>query len=172
MSDSLPPQGLQHDKLLCPPISPRVYSNSCPLSWWPLNHLILCRPFLLLPLNFPSIGVFSNESALHSRWPKNWSFNFSISSSNEYLGLISFRMDWFDLLTVQGTLKGLVQHQNSEASILWCSDFFMVQLSHLYMTTGKTIALTRRALVGKVMSLLLNILSRLVITFLPGVSIF
>ena len=141
--------------LLCPPVSPRVYSNSCPLSWWLLNHLTLCRCFLL-PLNFPSIRVFSNESALCSRWPKNWSFNFSISSSNEYLGLISFTIDWLDLLAVQGTLKGLVQHQNSEASILWRSDFLMVQLSHLYVKTGKTIALTIRTFVSKVMSLLLN----------------
>ena len=114
-----------------------------------------CRPFLL-PLNFPSIRVFSNESALCSRWPKNWSFNFSISSSTEYWGLISFTIDWLDLLAVQGTLKGLVQHQNSEASILWRSDFLIVQLSYLYMKTGKTIALTIRTFVSKVMSLLWN----------------
>ena len=131
----------------------------------PSNHLILCRP-LLLPSIFPSIRVFSNESALHIRWPKYWSFSLSISPSNEYLGLISFRMDWLDLVAVQGTLKSL-QHHSSKASILQCSAFFIVQLSHPYMTTGKTIALTRRIFVGKVMSLLLNMLSRLVITFLP-----
>ena len=133
----------------------------------PSNHLILCRPLLLLPSIFPSIRVFSNESALHIRWPKYWSFSFSISPSNEHPGLISFRMDWVDLLSVQGTLKSLLQHHSSKASILRCSAFFTVQLSHLYMTTGKTIALTRRTFVDKVMSLLFNMLSRLVITFLP-----
>ena len=133
----------------------------------PSSHLILCRPLLLLPSIFPSIRVFSNESALHMRWPKYWSFSFSISPSNEYPGLISFRMDWLDLLAVQGTLKSLLQHHSSTASILQCSAFFIVQLSHPYMTTGKTIALTRRTFVGKVMSLLLNMLSRLIITFLP-----
>ena len=131
------------------------------------NHLILCRPLLLLPLIFPSIRVFSNESALHIRWPKYWSFSFSISPSNEHSGLIAFRMDWLDLLVVQGTHKRLRQHHSSKASILWHSAFFTVQLSHPYMTTGKTIALTRWTLVGKVMSLLLNMLSKLVITFLP-----
>ena len=133
----------------------------------PSNHFILCRPLLLLPSVFPSIRVFSSESVLRVRWPKCWSFRFRISSSNEYSGLISFRMDWFDLLAVQGTLKSLLQHHNSRASILWNSAFFIVQLSHPYMTTGKTIALTRWTFVDKVMSLLFNMLSRLVITFLP-----
>ena len=124
----------------------------------PSNHLILCHPLLLLPSIFPSIRVFSNESALRIRWPKYWSFSFSISPSNEHPGLMSFRMDWLDLLAVQGTLKSLLQHHSSKASILWCSAFFIVQPSHPYMTTGKTIALTRRTFVGKVMSLLFNIL--------------
>ena len=132
----------------------------------PSNHLILCHPFLLLPSIFPSIRVFSNESVLHIRWPKYWSFSFNISPSNEHPGLI-FRMDWLDLLAVQGTLNSLFQHHSSKASILWCSALFMVQLSHPYMTTGKTIALTRWTFVGKVMSLFFNMLSRLVITFLP-----
>ena len=133
----------------------------------PSSHRILCRPLLLLPPIPPSIRVFSNESILHIRWPKYWSFNFNISPSNEHPGLISFRMDWLDLLEVQGTLKSLLQHHSSKASILRRSAFFTVQLSHPYVTTGKTIALTRRTFVGKVMSLLLNMLSRLVITFLP-----
>ena len=133
----------------------------------PSNHLILCRPTLLTPSIFPSIRVFSNESVLRIRWPKYWSFSFSISPSNEHPGLISFRIDWSDLLAVQGTLKSLLQHHSSKASILWCSAFFIIQLSHPYMTTGKTIALTRGTFVGKVMSLLFNMLSRLVITFLP-----
>ena len=133
----------------------------------PSNHLILCRPLLLPPSIFPSISVFSNESVLCIRWAKYWSFSFSISPSNEYSGLISFRMDWLDLLAVQGTLKNLLQHHSSKASILWHSAFFIVQLSHLYLTTGKTIALTRQNFVSKVMSLPLNMLSRLVITFLP-----
>ena len=133
----------------------------------PSSHLILCRPLLLLPLIFPSIRVFSNESALRIRWPKYWRFTFSISPFSEHSGLIYFRMDWLDLLVVQGTLKSLVQHHSWKASILRCSVFFIVQLSHPYMTTGKTIALTRLTFVGKVMSLLLNMLSRLVITFLP-----
>ena len=124
----------------------------------PSSHLILCRPLLLLPPIPPSIRVFSSESALHIRWPKHWSFSFNISPSNEYPGLISFRMDWLDLLAVQGTLKSLLQHHSSKASILRCSAFFMVQLSHPYMTTGKTTALTRRTFVGKVMSLLFNTL--------------
>ena len=136
------------------------------------NHLILCHPPLLPPLIFPSIRVFSNESVLCIRWPKYWSFSFSISPSNEYWGLISFRMDWFDLLAVQGTLKSLLQHHSSKASILWHSAFFIVQFSHPYMTTGKTVALTRWTFVGKVMSLLFNMLSRLVIAFLQGTSIF
>ena len=133
----------------------------------PSNHLILCHPLLLLPSIFPSIRVFSNESALHIRWPKYWSFTFSINPSNEHPGLISFRMDWLDLLAVQGTPKSLLQHHSSKASILQSSAFFIVQLSHLHMTTGKTIALTRRTFVGKVMPLLFSMLSRLVITFLP-----
>ena len=131
----------------------------------PFNGLILCRPFLLLPSVFPSI--FSKESVLRIRWPKYWSFSFSISPSNEYSGLISFRMDWFGLLAVQGTLKSLFQHHSSKASILWHSAFFMVQLSHPYMITGKTVALTRRPFVSKVMSVLFNMLSRFVIVFLP-----
>ena len=131
------------------------------------SHLILCRPLLLLPPSPPSIRVFSNESALHMRWPKYWTFSFSISPFSEHPGLISFRMDWFNLIAVQGTLKSLLQHHNSKTSIFWHSAFFIVQLSHPYMTTGKTIALTRWTFVGKVMSLLLNTLSRLVITFLP-----
>ena len=138
----------------------------------PSNHLILCCPLLLLPSIFPSIRVFSNESALCIRWPKYWSFSFNISPSNEHPGLISFRMDWLDLLAVQGTLKSLLQHHTSKASILQRSAFFTVQLSHPYMTTGKTIALTRQTFVGKVMSLLFNMLSKFVITFLPGVSVF
>ena len=132
----------------------------------PSNHLILCRP-LLLPSIFPSIRVFSNESALCIRWPKYWRFSFNINPSNEHPGLISFRMDWLDLLAFQGTLKSLLQHHSSKALILCHSTFFIVQLSHPYMTTGKTIALTRRTFVGKVMSLLFNMLSTLVITFLP-----
>ena len=133
----------------------------------PSNHLILCRPLLLLPSIFPSIRVFSNESALWIRWPKYWSFSFSISPSKEHPGLISFRMDYSDLLAVQGTHKSLLQHRSSKASVLWCSAFFTVQLSHPYMTTGKHTALTRLTFVGKVMSLLLNMLYRLVITLLP-----
>ena len=133
----------------------------------PSNHLILCRPLLLLPSIFPSIRVFSNESALCIRCPKYWIFSFSISPSNEYPGLISFRMAWLDLLAVQGTLKSLLQHHSSKASILRCSAFFTVQLSYPYMTTGKTITLTRWIFFGKVMSLLFNMLSRLVVTFLP-----
>ena len=131
------------------------------------SHLIPCCPLLLLPPISPSIRVFSNESTLHMRWPKYWSFSLRISPSHEYPGLVSFRMDWLDLLAVQGTLKSLLQHHSSKALILWRSAFFTVQLSHPYMTTGKTIALTRRTFVGKVMSLLFNTLSRLVITFLP-----
>ena len=135
----------------------------------PSNHLILCRPLLLSPSIFPTIRVFSNESVLHIRWPQCWSFSFSISPSNEYSGLISSRMDWFDLLAVQETLKsGLLQQHSSKASILWHSVFFIVQLSHPYMTTGKAISLTRLIFVGQVMSLLFNMLSRSVIAFLPG----
>ena len=152
-----------------PSTSPKLISIE---SVMPSNHLILCRPLLLLPSIFPSIRVFSNESALRIRLPKYWSFSFSISPSNEHSGLISFRMEWLDLLEVQRTLKSLLQHHSSKASILQCSAFFIVQLSHPYMTTGKTIALTRRTFVGKVMSLLFNMLSRLVIAFLQGASIF
>ena len=133
----------------------------------PSSHLILCRPLLLLPPIPPNIRVLSNKSTLHMRWPKYWSFSFSISPSSEHPGLISFRMDWLDLLAVQGTLKSLLQHYSSKASILRCSAFFTVQLSHPYMTTGKTIALIRQTFVGKVMSLLFHMLSRLIITFLP-----
>ena len=133
----------------------------------PFNHLILCHPLLLPPSIIPSIRVFSSESVLCIRWPKYWSFSFSISPSNEHLGLISFRMDWLDLLAVQGAFKSLLQHHSSKASILPCSAFFVVQLSHPYMTTGKIKALTRQTFVSKVMSLLLNMLSRLVITLLP-----
>ena len=133
----------------------------------PSDHVILCRPLLLLPPVLPSIRVFSNELALCMRWPKYWTFSFSISPSNEYSGLISFRIDWLNLLAVQGTLKSLLQHYGSNASILWWSAFFIVQLSRLYMTTGKTKTLTKMTFVGKEMSLLFNMLSRLVITFLP-----
>ena len=133
----------------------------------PSNHLILCHPLLLLPSIFPSIRVFSNESALRIRWPKYWSFSFNIRPSTEHPGLISFRIDWLDLLAVQRTFKNLLQHHSSKASILWHSTFFIVKLSHPHMTTGKTIALTRWTFVGKIMSLLFNMLSRLVITFLP-----
>ena len=138
----------------------------------PSNHLILCCPLLLPPSIIPSIRVLSNESVLCIRWPKYWSFSFSISPSNEYSGLISFRIDWFDLLAVQETLKSLLQHHSSKASVLQCSALLIVQLSHPYMTTGKTIVLTRWNFVGKLMSLLFNKLSRLVIAFLPGVSVF
>ena len=164
---------------LCDPMScsiqasqPNTNSQSLPKlmsieSVMPSNHLILCHPLLLLPSIFPSIRVFSNESALFIRWPKYWSFSFNIRSSNEHSGLISFRMDWLDLLAVQGTLKSLLQHHSSKASIPQCSAFFTVQLSHPYITTGKTIALTRQTFVGKVISLLFNMLSSiLVITFL------
>ena len=141
-------------------------------SMMPSNHLILCLPLLLLPSIFPNIRVFSSESTLCIRWPKYWSLSFSISPSNEHPGLISFRMDWLDLLSVQGTLKSLLQHHSSKASILRCSAFFIIQFSHPYMTTGKTRALTRLTFAGKVMSLLFNMLSRLVITFLPRSNIF
>ena len=145
--------GLQHARLPCPSPTPGACSNSCPSSRW--CHLILCRPLLPLSSIFPSIRVFSSESTLCMRWPKYWSFSFSISPSNEHPGLISFSMDWLDLLAVQGTLKSLLQHHSSKASIFQRSAFFTVQLSHPYMTTGKTIALTRWTFVGKVMSLLL-----------------
>ena len=142
MSDSLRPHGLQHDTPPCPSPTPGVYSDSFPLMM-PSNHLILCCPLLLPPSIFPSIRVFSNESVLCIRWPKYWSFSFSISPSNEHPGLISFMMDWLELLAVQGTLKSLLQHHSSKASVLQCSALFIIQLSHPYMTTGKTIALTR-----------------------------
>ena len=156
-----------HTRLPCPSPTPRACSNLSIESVMPFNHLILCRPLLLLPSIFPSIRVFSNESALCIRRPKYWSFSFNFSASNEYLGLISFRIEWFHLLEVQGTLKSLLQHHSSKVPILLHSAFFMVQLSHPYMTTRKTIALTTGTFVGKVMSLLFNILSRLVIVFLP-----
>ena len=165
MSESLRPHGLQQASLSFT-ISQSLFKLMSIKSMMPSNHLILCHP-LLLPSIFLSIRVFSSESVLHISWPKYWSFSLSISPSNEYSGLISFRMDWSDLLVVQGTLKSLLQHHSSKALTLQHSAFFTVQLSHPYMTAGKTIALTRWTLVGKVMSLLLNILSRLVITFLP-----
>ena len=167
MSNSLWPHGLQHARLPC--LSPTPRESLLKLmfiaSVMPSNHLILCHP-LLLPSILPSIRVFSNESVL-IRWPKYWSFSFSICPSNEYSGLISFRMGWLDLLAVQGTLKSLLQHHSSKASILQSSAFFMLQLSHLYMTTGKTIALTRQTFVVKIMFLLFNMPSRLVIAFFP-----
>ena len=166
-SDSLQPHGLQHAR---PPYRhqlPRSLKLMSIESVMPSNHLILCHPPLLLPSIFPSIRGFSNESVLHIRWPKYGRFSFSITPSNEHSGLISFRMDWLDLLAVQGTLKSLLQHHSSKALILQCSAFFIIQLSHPYMTTEKTIALTRRTFVGTVMSLLFNMLSRLVIAFLP-----
>ena len=169
VSTSLRPHGLRHAKLPCPSPTPRAYSLMSIASVMPSNHLILCRP-LLLPhstFSFPSIRVFSNESILRIKWPKYWSFSFSTSPSNEYSGLISFRIDWLDLLAVQGTLKSLLQHHSSKASILQHSAFFIVQLSHPYMTTGKTLALTRQTFVGNIMSLLFNMPSRLVIAFLP-----
>ena len=165
MSDSLWHRELQHTRLPCPSPAPRTCSNACPSSRW-CHPTSSCHPLLLLPSIFPSKRVFSNESALCIRWPKYWSFSFSITPSNEHSGLISFRIDWFDLLAVRGTLKSL-QHHSSKASILQCSAFFMVQLSHPYITTGKTIALTRRTFGGKVMSLLFNMLPRFVIGFLP-----
>ena len=162
MSDSLRPHELQHARPPCPSPTPGVHPNPCPS-----KHIILCHPLLLLPSIFPGIRVFPNESALRLRWPKYWSFSFNINPSNEHPGLISFRMDWLDLLAVQGTFKSLLQHHSSKAPILQHSAFFIVQLSHPYMTTGKTIALTRWTFVGKEMSLLFNMLPRLVITFLP-----
>ena len=166
MSDSLRPHEPWHARPPCPSPTPGVHPNPCP-SVMPSNHLILCHPLLLLPSIFSSIRVFSSESTLRIRWPKDWSFSFNISPSSEHPRLISFRMDWLDLLAVQRILKSLLQHHSSKASILWRSAFFIVQLSHPYMTTGKTIALTRWTFVDKVMSLLFNMLSRLAITFLP-----
>ena len=167
VSDSLWPHELQHARPPCPSLTPGVYSNSRPSSWWchpAISSSVV--PFFSCP-QFLTALVFSNESTLRMRWPKYWSFSFSISPSNEHPGLISFRMDWLDLLAVQGTLKSLLQHHSSKASILQCSASFIVQLSHPYITTGKTIALTKTDLWDKVMSLLFNMLSRLVITFLP-----
>ena len=167
MSDSLWPHGLQHARPPCPITNPQSLPKLLSTeSVMPSNHLILCCSLLLLPSVFPSIRVFSKQSALHIRCPKYWSFNFSISPSNEYPGMISFRMDCLDLLVVQGTLKSLLQQHNSKASILRHSAFFIVQLSHSYMTTGKTIVLTRQTFVGKVMPLLFNMLYSLVIAFL------
>ena len=167
MSDHLWPHEPQHARPPCPSPTPGVYRTMSVESVMPSNHLILCCPLLLLPSIFPSIRVFSNESALCIRWPKYWSFSFNISPSNEHPGLISFRMDCLDLLAVQGTLKSLLQRHSSKATILWHSAFFIVQLSNPYMTTGKTTALTRRTFVDKLIPLLCNTLSRLVITFLP-----
>ena len=167
MSDSLqPPWTAAHQASLSITNSRSSLRLTSIESVMPSNYLIFCRPLLLPPSIFPSIRTFSNESALLIRWPKDWSFSFSVNSSHEYSGLISFRMDWLDLLAVQGTLKSLLQHHSSKASILPRSAFFMVQLSHPYMTPGKTIALTRWSFVGKVMSLLFNMLSRLVMAFL------
>ena len=165
MSDSLQTHGPQHARPPCPSPTPGIHPNPCSLCRRCHPTISSCHPLLFLPSIFTSIRVFSNESALCIRWPKYWSFSFNISPSNEHPGLI-FRMDWLDLLAVQGILKSLLQHHSSKASILWCLAFIIVQLSHPYMTTGKTIALTRRTFVGKVMSLLFNMLSRLVITFL------
>ena len=167
----LSPHEVQHTRLPFA-ISLRLLKLMFIESVMPSNHLILCRPLLLLPSIFPSIRVFSNYLALCIRWPKYWSFSFSISPSNGYSELISFRMDWLDLLAVQGTLKSLLQHHSSKASVLQCSAFLMVQLSHPYMTTGKTIALTRWTFVGKVMSLLFNMLSRFAQLFFQEESIF
>ena len=160
MSYSLQPHRLQHTRLLSFTVSQNLLKLMCIDSVMSSNHLILCHPLLLLPPIPPSIRVFSSESPLHMRWPKYWSFSLSISPSNAHPGLISFKMDWVDLLVVQGTLKNLLQHHRSKAPILWHSAFFTVQLSHPYMNTGKTIALTRQTFVGKVISLLFNMLSR------------
>ena len=154
VSDTLQPHRLQHARLPCPSPAPRVCSNSCPLSQW-CHPTISSSVVLFLHSIFASIRVFSNESVLSIKWPKCWSFSFNISPSNEYSGLISFRVDWLDLLAVHGTLKSLLQHHSLKASILWCSAFFIVQLSHPYMTTGKTISLTRRTFVGKVICILI-----------------
>ena len=168
MSDFLWPHGLQHARFPCPSLFPRACSNSCPFNWW--CHTTISStvvPFFCCLQSFPALGFFPSESVLHIRWPKYWSFSFSISPSNEYSGFISFRIEWFGLLAVQGTLKSLLQHPSLKASILLSSAFFTVQLSHLYMTTGKTIALTICTFISKVMSLLFNMLSRFAIAFLP-----
>ena len=163
ISDPLWPHGLQHARLPCHSPSPRVCSNSCPLSQWCHPTISFSvAPFSSCPQSFLAPGFFPNELVLHITWPKYWRFSFSISPSNEYSGLISFKIDWFDLFAIQGTLKSLLQHHSSKASIFWRSAFFMVQLSHPYMTTGKTIALTIQTFVSKVMSLLFNMLSRFV----------
>ena len=168
MSDSLQPHGLQHTRPPCPSPTPRACSHSCPLSWWCHPTISSCRSLLLLPSVFPSIRVSSGDSVLHIRWPKYWSFSFNITPSNEYSGLISFRMDWLDLLAVQGTLKSLLQYHSSKASILWPSAFFIVPtLTSIHDYWKNHIALTRWTFVGKVMSLLFNMLSRLVLVFLP-----
>ena len=173
MSDSLQPHGLQHTRPPCLSPIPGIYSNSCPLSQW-CHPAILSSviPFFSCLQTFPASGFFSNESILHIRWPKYWSFSFNISPSSEHSGLISFRMDRLDLFAVQGTLKSLLQHHSSNTWIIQCAAVYIVPLSHPHVTTGKTIALTRWAFVDKVMSLLFNMLSRLAITFLPRVSIF
>ena len=165
LSDSLRPHGLQHSRLPSPSPAPSLLKFTSTESVMPSSHLILCRPLLLPPSIFPSIRVFSNASVLHIRWSKHWSFSFSISPSIEYLGPISIRIDWLDLLAVQGTLKSLLQHHSFKASILQHSAFYTVQLSHPHMTNGKTIALTRWTFAGKVMSLLFNRLSRLAIAY-------
>ena len=167
VSDSLQPYELQHARLPCPSKSWSLLKLMSIKSVMPSKHFILCCPLLLLPSIFPGMRIFSNESIIHIRWPKYWSFSFNISPSNERSGLISFKMDWLDLLAVQGTLKSLLQHHSSKASIIWRSAFFIVQLSHPYLTTGKTVALTRQTFVCKVMSVLFNMLSWLVIAFLP-----
>ena len=167
ISDSATPWTAAHQASLSITNSQSLLKLMSIKSVMPSNHLILLCPCLTLPSIFPSIRIFSKESDLHIRWPKYWSFSFSISPSNEYSGLISFRMDWLDLLAVQGTHKSLLQHPSSKAPLLWCSAFFIVQFSHPYTTSGKTIALTRQTFVGQIMSLLFNMLSRLVITFLP-----
>ena len=172
VSDSVAPWTAAHQASLSFIISWSLLKLMSIKSGMPSNHLILCCPLLLLSSIFLSIRVFSNESVLHIRWPKYWILTFSISPSNEYSGMISFRIDWFDPLAVQGTLKSLLQHHSSKASILWRSAFFMIQLSYPYMTIGKTIALTRQTFVGKVMSLLFNMLSRLVIVFSQEASVF
>ena len=172
MSDTLQPHDCSKPGCLSISSNWRLLKLISAESVMPSNHLILCHPLLLLPAIFPSIRVFSNEAALCIKWPKYWSFSFSISPSNEHPGLISFRMYWLDLLAVQGTLKSLLQHRSSKASIFQHSAFFTVQFSHPYMTTGKTIALTRRTFVGKVISLLFNMLSKFVREFLPRISVF
>ena len=172
VSDSLRPHGLHHARLPFLHCLPELLRFMSTESVMPFNHLILCHPLLLPSSIFPSIRVFSNESVLHIRGPKYWCFSFSISPANEYSGLISFRMDWFDHLAAQRTLKSLLQHHSLKASVVQHSAFFIVQLLHPYMTTGRTIALTRQTFVDKVMSLLFNMLSRLVITLLQGASVF